>query len=180
MSEDAFKYIIGCCVGIVFTLFFFMFKFNNWADNINIFGIIVNSFVLIFIVTIYNKNISNSRALKDFYIIEIKENRDLYLKFLDDIQSNSIKKQELTTNFKKFSENFSQLKIFVKSNFNFESSIQDCNRNIHFTLSDNAYFDVLKHDQVFEIRHIDKRKFEKNLKEFKFVIFNLINQVQAY
>jgi hypothetical protein len=55
---------------------------SNWIDII---GIGINAVLGIVIVLIVSSRVSNKRALKDYFINEIKDVRDCYRKFLNEL-----------------------------------------------------------------------------------------------
>lgn len=57
------------------------------SDWIEIASIMVNATIGIILAVIVSKKISNKRALKDYFISEIKDIRDNYRKFLNDLFS---------------------------------------------------------------------------------------------
>lgn len=65
--------------------FIFVFKYSlDFSDFIDVFGIIVNFFLAIWIVKTIQNKLTNKRVLKDHFISEIKELRVDYNLFIKD------------------------------------------------------------------------------------------------
>lgn len=57
----------------------------NTSDWIAVAGIVVNAILGLIIVVVVSNRLSNKRALKDYFINEIKDIRDGYRKFLNEL-----------------------------------------------------------------------------------------------
>lgn|SRR5690554_1106261 len=72
----------------------------NTSDYISVVGIIVNSLLAIWIVRTLQSNLANKRYLKDHLIQEIKNLRNEYSKFLNELNSGNMKPQKVAPWFK--------------------------------------------------------------------------------
>lgn len=170
--------LLGVIIGIGISLITY-FLFSETSDKIRILGFLVNAAVLIYISTQLASNQANSKSLKEYYTTEIKEKRLAYLDFIASISKGDLTKQEITSKFSSFSQDFLQLKTFISQKLNFESHIQEKNRQIHISLCDNNEFDILKQDEKYEPNRAKISELESELKEFKYILFNLISNIHT-
>lgn len=72
----------------------------SFSDYLDIFSLIINSFLAIWIVYIIQNNLNNKRILKDHFINEIKELRKEYKNFLNSLYLGKLKPKEVIPWFK--------------------------------------------------------------------------------
>lgn len=70
------------------------------GDIISIIGVLVNSFLAIWIVKTLQNNLANKRYLKDHLIQEIKDLRNEYKKFLSELYLGKLKPKQILPWFK--------------------------------------------------------------------------------
>lgn len=92
------------------------------SDWIEISSIVVNASIGIILAVIVSKRISNKRALKDYFISEIKDIRDNYRKFLNDFFS-----QKYT-----FNSTNSWFQVMNMRLINLEKALNEFNTKIKF------------------------------------------------
>lgn len=168
--------LIGFVLGIFGTILFFSSQ-GTFTDAIRLLGIFVSATVLIFITTLLNKNQNNSNLLKNHFISEVNNQRENYLVFMKKLQDRQLTKQEVTSGFKTFSEDFNQLEVFLNQEFSISSPVQKQNRDIHLLTCDNLPFDSLKPTDSFALSNELHIQLEKKLKDFKYLLINLILRI---
>ncbi len=70
------------------------------SDIISVISLIVNSLLAIWVVIILQKNLTNKRYLKDHLITEVKNLREDYKKFLNELYCGNLKPDKITPWFK--------------------------------------------------------------------------------
>lgn len=121
------------------------------SDIISIIGIVINSVLAIWLITSLQKNLANKRYLKDHIIEEIKDLRNEYKKFLNDLYIGKLKPKQI-------------LPWFKLMNIKVKDTMDIINSKYHIDK------DLLKNYQV-ELRNIitEKDEFNENFKENKAV-----------
>lgn len=76
---------------------FFSLDHSDWVE---LFGVLVNSCIGYYIVRSIQNNLANKRVLKDHFISEVKEIRDEYRTYLNQLCSNKVSPKNVTTWFK--------------------------------------------------------------------------------
>ena len=94
------------------------------VDNcISILGIIINASVAIWIVKTIQNRFTNSRILKDHFIEEIKEIRDEYKLFLNNLYSSKTKAQTAISWFKLMNIKVSNTMEFINKSYKINKDI---------------------------------------------------------
>jgi hypothetical protein len=94
------------------------------SDWISIAGIIVTAGIGIWIAVTVQNNLTKSRYLKEYFIVEVKDIRDLYKSFLDQLYKNKMSAPDIKDWFKIMSERVQNLDKFLRDKYKInESSI---------------------------------------------------------
>lgn len=81
--------------------FYFVFNYSlDFSDYIEIFGIVVNSFLAIWIVKTIQSKLTNKRVLKDHFISEIIELRIDYNSYIKDCFDKKVLPKDIPRKFK--------------------------------------------------------------------------------
>lgn len=100
------------------------FVFNLTAsDLITVLGIIVNAFLAIWIVRQIQNRLNNKRILKDHFIQEIKDIRNEYRAFLNNLYSNKVLPSEVIPWFKLMNIRINDIMLIINAKHNIQIDI---------------------------------------------------------
>ena len=95
-------------------------QISNW---ISILDIIVTSIIGIWIVIAVQNNLTKSRYIKEYFINEVKDIRDLYKQFINQLYKNKISAVDIRDWFKIMSERTRNLDVFLHEKYNINNSL---------------------------------------------------------
>ncbi|MDR1847380.1 MAG: hypothetical protein LBR17_04610 [Bacteroidales bacterium] len=93
------------------------------SDWIGITEIIVTSVIGIWIAVAVQNNLTKSRYLKEYFINEVKDIRDLYKAFLNQLYKSQVSAKDIKDWFKIMSERTRTLDIFLHEKYKIENSL---------------------------------------------------------
>lgn len=93
---------------------------SNW---ISILDIIITSIIGIWIAVAVQNNLTKSRYLKEYFISEVKDIRDLYKQFINQLYKNKISAVDIRDWFKIMSERTRNLDVFLHEKYNINNSL---------------------------------------------------------
>jgi len=119
----------------------------NASDIIAIIGVIVNSFLAIWIVITLQNNLANKRYLKDHLIQEVKDLRGEYKKFLNELYQGKLRPKQILPWFKLMNIKTQDVMEIVNQKYGLDK-------------------DILRNYQI-ELRNIvtEQEEFNENFKE---------------
>lgn len=111
------------------------------SDWIEIISIAVNAILGILIVVVISNRISNKRALKDYFINEIKDIRDCYKKFLNELLSGKYDFNATNNWFQIINIRFINLENVLNENYkNFKLPSKELNQELRDLLTSSEDF----------------------------------------
>lgn len=93
------------------------------SDWISIINILITSLIGIWIAISVQKNFTKSRYLKEYFINEVKDIRDLYKQFVNQLYKNRISAKDIKDWFKIMSERTQNLDIFIRKKYKIDNSL---------------------------------------------------------
>lgn len=93
------------------------------SDWISIIDIIATSIIGIWIVIAVQNNLTKSRYIKEYFISEVKDIRDLYKQFINQLYKNKISAIDIKDWFKIMSERTQNLDGFLHKKYNINNSL---------------------------------------------------------
>jgi len=93
------------------------------ADWIAILNIVVTSIIGIWIAIAVQNNLTKSRYLKEYFINEVKEIRDLYKQFVNQLYKNKTSAKDIKEWFKIMSERTQNLDKFIREKYRIDNSL---------------------------------------------------------
>lgn len=93
------------------------------SDWISILNIILTSVIGIWIAIAVQNNVTKSRYLKEYFINEVKDIRDLYKQFINQLYKNKISAIDIKDWFKIMSERTQNLDRFLHEKFKINNSL---------------------------------------------------------
>ena len=95
----------------------------NLPDCINIFGILVNAALAIWIVRVIQNKLTNNRVLKDHFINEVKEIRNEYRVCLSNLHSNKMHSKNIIPWFKLMNIKVSDFMGIINEKYNIDKDM---------------------------------------------------------
>lgn len=93
------------------------------SDWISILNILVTSIIGIWIAIAVQNNLTKSRYLKEYFINEVKEIRDLYKQFVNQIYKSKVSAKDIKEWFKIMSERTQNFDKFIREKYKIENSL---------------------------------------------------------
>lgn len=93
------------------------------SDWIGVVDIIVTSLIGIWIAVIVQHNLTKNRFLKEHFINEIKDIRDLYKSFVNELYKNKISAIDIKDWLKIMSERVKNMELFLHDNYKIDNSL---------------------------------------------------------
>lgn len=93
------------------------------SDIIGIADIIITSALGIWIAVVVQNNLTKSRYLKEYFIREVQDIRDLYKSFINQIYKSKISATDIKDWFKVMSERTQNLDKFLHENYKIDNSL---------------------------------------------------------
>jgi len=97
-----------------------IFEVSDWID---IASIVVNFFLAIWIVTVFQDKLNNKRVLKDHLINEVKDIRDDYRTFLNILYSNKSEPSQIAPWFKLMNIKINDILDLISKNHSIDRKI---------------------------------------------------------
>jgi hypothetical protein len=148
------------------------------SDWISISGILVNAAIGIVLVVIVSKRISNKRALKDYFISEIKDIRDCYRKFLNELFAENYSFNSTNSWFQVINMRLTNLETALKdfkSNIPFEA--KSINHELREIVTDNEDFNNASSKDRVSLRQPHKQEIIRKHSEISLALMKTIVKI---
>lgn len=151
------------------------------SDVISILSIVVNAFIAIWVVSEIQKNTSNRRILKDHFINEVKDIKDLYKDKFNQIMTNKSKPKDLLIWFKVMYIKIDDLLKCLNELYDVDLAyLEPYQRDLRYIVTENSDFiDAFSSNSEIQVSTVFMRDLmdfhQKNHKIFNKLIIQINN-----
>lgn len=148
------------------------------SDWIEITSILVNATIGIILAVIVSKRISNKRALKDYFISEIKDIRDHYRKFLIDLFGSKCSFNSTNSWFQVMNMRLMNLEKTLQENKrNFSFTTKELNHDLRNLITDHEDFNNSYNKPSVVISQVHKQEIIKKHSEISMALMETIVKI---